>query len=150
MLQTSSSGFVSWLKTNQFTIRALKEYQIDSNSHPDQRQIASNIRNKASETFRLLEDQDLLLQKRQEFITFREDMKLPTPRSSLDLPSRPSFTSDRNCKSLEINRADLFRDLDLYPSSSDEEKERRGSKLSNILELEEDSNYTDTRSLRVR
>ncbi|KAG7894539.1 hypothetical protein KL908_001911 [Ogataea polymorpha] len=150
MLQTSSSEFVSWLTMNQYSIRTLREYQIDTRrKHVEDAQLAFNIRNKASEILRLLENRELLRQKRQEFITFREEMKLPTPRSSLDMPSRSSFTGERNCKSLEINRAGLFRELDACSSSSDEERERRGSMLSNILELEEEVNHFEPRSTRI-
>ncbi|GME71354.1 unnamed protein product [Ambrosiozyma monospora] len=143
------NGSTQFLKICQaqsvvYTFKSLLNY--DKFKHDDSnQQIGINIRKKASDLIELLTDSQKLKLKRLEFQNLRLDMKLPTPRSSLDLPSPTSVgpNGSRLTRSLDINRSDFnnsfFGPSYDYSSSSSEEslsKVKERIKLSNIAEEE--------------
>ncbi|VEU22216.1 DEKNAAC103257 [Brettanomyces naardenensis] len=119
LLQTGSGEFIQWLYSQKYLMRSLIEYQVDTRRGEALSRACSNVRQKATEISRLLDDKDLLLAKREEFKSMRLNMKLPTPRSSLDLPPLLSTPSspitgsggflERKTRSLDIyNRGDVM------------------------------------------
>ncbi|GMG39785.1 unnamed protein product [Ambrosiozyma monospora] len=156
LLINGSSQFlhICQSQSSVYTFKSLLNY--DKFKHDDSnQQIGVNIRKKAGDLIDLLTDSQKLQLKRLEFQNLRLDMKLPTPRSSLDLPSSPTTmvmgpNGSRLTRSLDINRADFNNSFfgPLYSSgssssssSSEEEeslskKEKEKIKLSNIAEEE--------------
>ncbi|ODV86211.1 hypothetical protein CANARDRAFT_6706 [[Candida] arabinofermentans NRRL YB-2248] len=133
LVQTGSYDFIKWLNVNKYSVVALRELQIDTKSNNKQLiQQCHNIRTKASEIMKLIDDDEKLMSKRKEFLALRNDMKLPTPRSSLEItPTSPRAMeiSRGSSKSLEINRSELFNQLSpsYYSSSSDDEENTNNS-----------------------
>ncbi|QPG73232.1 hypothetical protein FOA43_000539 [Brettanomyces nanus] len=143
LLQTGSGEFLSWLYREKYLIRSLIEYQVNTTKKREAlAKVCSNVRQKASDISRLLDNKELLLAKRDEFRNLRLDMKLPTPRSSIDLPpTQTTGTSakseERRARSLDIyNRGDIVDGVDellsnAIVSTETEEKSRSPSSQSN-------------------
>lgn len=147
LVQTGSKAFLDWLYERKYLIRALSVYQVDTKHSEQMVRTCNNIRHKASEISKLLDDDKLLKEKRDHFANLRQEMKLPTPRSSLDAPQSPVL-GVRKAHSLDIyNRGDLISVIDRLSSSpplhenvvfsSSEYPDYSRTKLSNIVEIEE-------------
>jgi len=130
LLQTGSAEFIKWMSTQKYIVRSLVEYQANTKRNKKKMNASANIREKASEISKLLDNKDLLLAKREEFKHMRLSMKLPTPRSSIDVP--PSQTSssslidashleglgklhERRTRSLDISsRRDVLQNIESF------------------------------------
>lgn len=122
LLETGSGEFIEWAYTKKYLIRSLTEFQGSSRKAKKLGDTCSNVRQKAVDISELLKSKSLLIQRRQEFKNMRLSMKLPSPRSSLDLtrstPSTPitdpgvfGGIPGRRTQSLDIyNRQDMKLD----------------------------------------
>ncbi|CEP23257.1 epn2 [Cyberlindnera jadinii] len=97
-LVTGSTGFVNWMKSNQYLISTLKEFQLK-----DHDEIAHQIRQKSRTITMLLKDPALLEEKRTKFHSFRSSMSRPSVdvRNSLDLNRAGNFHDTDGAISLE-------------------------------------------------
>ncbi|KAF6014016.1 hypothetical protein HII13_000868 [Brettanomyces bruxellensis] len=151
---------------SKYLVRSLLEYQANAKKNEKKLNLSSNIREKAREVSRLLDNKDILLAKREEFKHIRLSMKLPTPRSSLDAPPSQSLLSPnsisesgvfdkfykRRARSLDINsRHDILQNIEnAYGQNSENmsalsashypkfSRNLKRPELGNILEIDED------------
>lgn len=166
LLQAGSGEFIKWANTQKYLVRSLLEYQANAKKNKKKLNLSSNIREKAREVSRLLDNKDILLAKREEFKHIRLSMKLPTPRSSLDAPPSQSLLSPnsisesgvfdkfykRRARSLDINsRHDILQNIEnAYGQNSENmsalsashypkfSRNLKRPELGNILEIDED------------
>ncbi|KAH3684930.1 hypothetical protein WICPIJ_004098 [Wickerhamomyces pijperi] len=117
-----SLEFVSWTKSNAYILKTLQEFQIRGNDD-----LAQQIRSKATKISTLLEDCNLLIEKRSKLHIFRNQMSQPATkqRSSLDINRStdklklenllPTNISSRGSYSLDLVRSDNIWDISKSP-----------------------------------
>lgn len=110
LLISGSLEFVYWIQNHKYLVNTLVEFTFDDN-----KSIEIQIRNKSRSILKLINNEELLLEKRSKFHIYRNKMSKPSngKRSSLDI----------NRSDLEIDSSELFTPIEF----------QRGSKSMEIL-----------------